>query len=59
MDVNYYRDIGDTYAKIALESTNPAASAGNAAEASKYYTIADRLERVPEPAGTAAAADRG
>lgn len=39
------RGIADAYSRIALESADPQRSEANAAEASKYYGIADRLDR--------------
>lgn len=39
------RQLGDTYSDIARSAKNPLQSELNAAEASKYYGIADRLDR--------------
>lgn len=39
------RDLGDQYSKIARTSTDPRKAEANAAEASKYYDIADRIDR--------------
>lgn len=39
----YFRAIGDQYAKIALEAKSPAAKTANAAEAAKYYGMAERI----------------
>lgn len=40
------RSIGDLYLAIAQQSHFPLMAAANSAEASKYYSIADRLDRV-------------
>lgn len=40
----WHREIGDSYAKIALESTSLAVKTANASEAAKYYAIAERIE---------------
>lgn len=42
----WHRQVGDRYAKIALESDNLAVKVANSAEATKYYGIADRLRSV-------------
>lgn len=42
----WHREMGDTYARIALDSDVPAAKTANAAEAAKYYAIAERLAAV-------------
>lgn len=39
------RMIADAYSRIALGSPDPQRSEANAAAASKYYGIADRLDR--------------
>lgn len=39
------RRIADTYNEIARSSKNPMAAQFNAAEASNYYGIADRMDR--------------
>ncbi|CAM5532159.1 hypothetical protein [Leifsonia shinshuensis] len=41
----YYRRIGDTYSQIAMEATYAPAKTANAAEAARYYSIAERMER--------------
>lgn len=43
----WYRGIGDQYAKIAANSQYGPTKTANAAEAAKYYGIADRLDTVP------------
>ena len=42
----WHRQMGDQYARIALESDNAAVKTANAAEAAKYYGIAERLASV-------------
>lgn len=47
------REIADQYNDIARTSKNPMQAEANAAEASKYYRIAARMDRAlpdPEPA---------
>ena len=47
------REIADTYNDIARKSKDPQKAEANAAEASKYYGIAARMDRAlpdPEPA---------
>jgi hypothetical protein len=49
---DWYRNIGDTYAKIAAESDYLPKKAANAAEAAKYYAMADSVaSRDREPLG--------
>ncbi len=45
-EANWYRSIGDAYARIAEQSKYAPAKTANAAEAVKYYGIAERLEAV-------------
>lgn len=42
----WYRSIGDFYAKYALDCDYTLAKEMNAAEAQKYYGMAERLERI-------------
>lgn len=39
------RSIGDLYLGIARQARSPLMAAANSAEASKYFSIADRLDR--------------
>jgi len=39
----WYREMGDVYARRAAEPGHPTRTAANEAEAAKYYAIADRL----------------
>lgn len=39
------RELGDTYSQIAQNAKSSMKAAANAAEASKYYGIADRMDR--------------
>lgn len=39
------RSIADTYSNIARSAVDPRKAEANSAEASKYYGIADRLDR--------------
>lgn len=44
------RELGNTYAEIARTAETPLMAEMNAAEASKYYGIADRMDRaLPDP----------
>lgn len=39
------RELGDAYSRIAQNTESPMKAEANAAEASKYYGIADRMDR--------------
>lgn len=45
-DGQWYREIGDTYADLARTSAYGPAKSANAAEATKYYAIAERFDSI-------------